>query len=378
MLQFHKTEKKDNILRCNLLYPKDCSELFEDVIAPFLKERFALEYHQICYEGISRESIQLIRNSLQDSCIVLFAYVGDITLEYSYKLGLAHAYDSHVILVNFQNEHACDIPRCIKFDFLIPVINISNIEDLYLFLDKISDIIVSYISEDLIEFLYKQAISLCEELEKNTCRTISRVDKVTFFQRLSEDEIAMCISNYDKSSIILLRKIVEDSKMLAIALNALNLSKKVVRSPAITTDSAIVNVRIANNMEATAVAEQSPRQQIFQAPVGVVANDHAQVPNFTQNNNANTAELLQLITSLRQTAATFPKEIQEELTIDLDDVELELKKPEADRNPTKLKKRLLALATAGTLIATPIAGITNFANTAIDLATKVGIELPLK
>lgn len=94
--------------------------------------------------------------------------------------------------------------------------------------------------------------------------------------------------------------------------------------------------------------------------------------------NANTAELLQLITSLRQTAATFPKEIQEELTIDLDDVELELKKPEADRNPTKLKKRLLALATAGTLIATPIAGITNFANTAIDLATKVGIELPLK
>lgn len=94
--------------------------------------------------------------------------------------------------------------------------------------------------------------------------------------------------------------------------------------------------------------------------------------------NPNTAELLQLITSLRQTAATFPKEIQEELTIDLDDVELELKKPEADRNPTKLKKRLLALATAGTLIATPIAGITNFANTAIDLATKVGIELPLK
>ena len=57
--------------------------------------------------------------------------------------------------------------------------------------------------------------------------------------------------------------------------------------------------------------------------------------------NANTAELLQLITSLRQTAATFPKEIQEELTIDLDDVEIELKKPEADRNPTKLKNASL-------------------------------------
>jgi internalin A len=130
--------------------------------------------------------------------------------------------------------------------------------------------------------------------------------------------------------------------------------------------------------EANAMADQSQKVQNFNAPVGVVANDHAQVSNFTQNNNANTAELLQLITSLRQTAATFPKEIQEELTIDLDDVEIELKKPEADRNPTKLKKRLIALATAGTLIATPIAGMTDFANNAIDLATKIGIELPLK
>ncbi len=92
--------------------------------------------------------------------------------------------------------------------------------------------------------------------------------------------------------------------------------------------------------------------------------------------NANTAELLQLIATLRQTATTFPKEIQEDITIDIDDIETELQKPEPDRNPTKLKKRLLALATAGTLIAAPIAGMTDFVNTAIDLAGKLNIELP--
>ncbi len=51
--------------------------------------------------------------------------------------------------------------------------------------------------------------------------------------------------------------------------------------------------------EANAMADQSQRQQIFQAPVGVVANDQAQVPNFTQNNNTqNLADAAQEIQTL--------------------------------------------------------------------------------
>ena len=38
----------------------------------------------------------------------------------------------------------------------------------------------------------------------------------------------------------------------------------------------------------------------------------------------------------------------------------------------------MTLAAAGTLIAAPMAGITDFATSATDLATKIGIELPLK
>ncbi|MBW4464263.1 MAG: leucine-rich repeat domain-containing protein [Pegethrix bostrychoides GSE-TBD4-15B] len=97
----------------------------------------------------------------------------------------------------------------------------------------------------------------------------------------------------------------------------------------------------------------------------------------TVNYNASTAELLQLVATLRQTAAQFPQDVQEEITIDLDDVEAEIQRPEAQRNPTRLKKRLLAAAVAATAIATPIAATTNFANTALDLGSKLGIELPL-
>ncbi|MDZ8034961.1 hypothetical protein [Nostoc sp. DedSLP04] len=99
--------------------------------------------------------------------------------------------------------------------------------------------------------------------------------------------------------------------------------------------------------------------------------------NFSQTSGASTAELLQIITTMRQTAAQFPKEIQDDIIVDIDDVEEEIKKPENQRNLTRLKKRLIALAMIGAMIATPIAGITDFANNAIDLGNKLGIELHL-
>jgi internalin A len=109
------------------------------------------------------------------------------------------------------------------------------------------------------------------------------------------------------------------------------------------------------------------------------AKDNAQVTasNFSQTSGASTAELLQLITTMRQTAAQFPKEIQDDIIIDIDDVEEEIKKPENQRNLTRLRKRLIALATIGTTIAIPIAGITDFVNNATDLGSKLGIELQL-
>jgi internalin A len=109
------------------------------------------------------------------------------------------------------------------------------------------------------------------------------------------------------------------------------------------------------------------------------AKDHAQVTasNFNQTSGASITELLQIITAMRQTAAQFPPEIQEDITVDIDDVEAEIKKPEDQRNLTRLKKRLTALITAGTMIATPIANMTDFASKTIDLGHKLGIELSL-
>lgn len=96
-----------------------------------------------------------------------------------------------------------------------------------------------------------------------------------------------------------------------------------------------------------------------------------------QNNNSNTAELLQLISSMRETAEQFPEDIRDGIIIDIEDIETEIQKPENQWNKTRLKKSLKAIVAAVTAVAIPIAGITYFANTAIDLGLKVGIELKL-
>ena len=106
-------------------------------------------------------------------------------------------------------------------------------------------------------------------------------------------------------------------------------------------------------------------------------NASQQASNFTQTSGANITEILQLIGNLRQTAAQFSPEIRDDIIIDIDDVEAEIQKPEKERNSPKLKKRLLALLAAATVVAAPIAGTTDFVNNVMEIGHKLNIELKL-
>jgi len=100
--------------------------------------------------------------------------------------------------------------------------------------------------------------------------------------------------------------------------------------------------------------------------------------DFIQNNNANTAELLQLISSMRETAAQFPEDEREEVLMEIGNVEEQLNKPQEKRNRKLIAKKLgLILAIAASL-GSPIANMTDFTNNVTDLAQKVGVELPIR
>ncbi|MEZ2249814.1 COR domain-containing protein [Microcoleus sp.] len=115
----------------------------------------------------------------------------------------------------------------------------------------------------------------------------------------------------------------------------------------------------------------------FSGNIGGSSNS-AEVDNQSvQNNNANTAEILKLISSMRETATQFPEDIRDGVIIDIEDVEAEIKKPEKERNPARLKKSLKAILATTAAIGVGISGAVDLANKTIDLGEKVGIEIQL-
>jgi len=139
---------------------------------------------------------------------------------------------------------------------------------------------------------------------------------------------------------------------------------------------------IINKAQANMTQDSSQTNHVKGSQVGSIAKevkDNAQVSNsqFNQNNNANTTELLELISSMRQTADQFPEGIRDEIIIDIEDIETEIKKPDNQWNKTRLKKSLTALVAAGTAFGVGITGMADFADKVIDVSHELGIELKL-
>lgn len=140
----------------------------------------------------------------------------------------------------------------------------------------------------------------------------------------------------------------------------------------------IINNNIDNNNKPmTNITNNLQGANIANLANEVKDNASQQASNFNQTSGANINEILQLIGNLRQTVAQFEPKIQEDLIIDIDDVEGEIKKPEPERNKTKLTKRLVALLTAASVTFAGVAGMTDFANNVMEIGEKLHIELPL-
>ncbi|TAG92980.1 MAG: hypothetical protein EAZ09_14565 [Oscillatoriales cyanobacterium] len=112
---------------------------------------------------------------------------------------------------------------------------------------------------------------------------------------------------------------------------------------------------------------------------GVIGSDNAQVNSqFILNNNANTDEILKLISSMREIAAQFPEDEREEVLTEIDNVEVQLNKPEEKRNLKLIAKKLGVILAIAAGIASPIANIADFTNNVTDLAQKANVEIPMR
>ncbi len=137
-----------------------------------------------------------------------------------------------------------------------------------------------------------------------------------------------------------------------------------------------------DNIAGDKVMGQKIGTQVNGGNIGNLVNEasgNAQVSatGFSQTSGTTTAELLQIVDRLRQTAAQLPPEVRDDLTIDIDDVEVEIQKPEHQRSLPKLRKRLTALAAAATMLAGGVSAANDLADDVIELGSKIGIELQL-
>ncbi|MEG4011701.1 MULTISPECIES: COR domain-containing protein [unclassified Microcoleus] len=140
----------------------------------------------------------------------------------------------------------------------------------------------------------------------------------------------------------------------------------------------IYNVHL--NMNPEQKTETSAKTNNFNGPMsGVIGSDNAEVNNsqFILNNNANTAEILKLISSMRETAAQFPEDEREEVLTEIDNVEAQLNKPQDKRNMKLIAKKLGVILAIAAGIAGPIANMTDFTNNVTDLAEKANVQIQL-
>ncbi|MGL5062885.1 MAG: hypothetical protein ACRC62_23155 [Microcoleus sp.] len=143
------------------------------------------------------------------------------------------------------------------------------------------------------------------------------------------------------------------------------------------------NVIMNISIDGKKMTQNSPQNnnfagaQIGSAAIANEMKDSAQqtASGGIQINNANTAEIFKLISSMRETATQFPEDIRKDIIIDIEDVEAEIEKPENQWNKARLKKSLKAIAAGAAAIGVGIAGAVDLANKTIDLGDKVGIEI---
>ena len=126
------------------------------------------------------------------------------------------------------------------------------------------------------------------------------------------------------------------------------------------------------------MASEQKITQNFHAPVGNVAGTNYGPMTAYINQNSN--DISRLLSALRETAQQFPEVQKDEVLMELEDLEADLKVSEK-QEPTRIGKRLQRLMAAGTAAATVAGGaaafsgnINEFTGNVLELAEKIGLS----
>jgi len=161
-----------------------CKIITQHIFQSFLPTTIGCE--SITYSP-SKIDIKKINEVLEEKCILIIGYEGNISYENFYKLGMAHAKDGIVILVNIltkDNHVLKKNPEYIRKHFFVAFRD----KELDRMKKSLEDIIKVISENDFPSILYLKAIQLCEDLEEKAQFTITKVNQEEFKKRLSNYE----------------------------------------------------------------------------------------------------------------------------------------------------------------------------------------------
>jgi hypothetical protein len=217
MMTGKKGSRNENMndIKCCIVFPVAYTSFFEIIVSDFLNREFDLEYKFFAYENTNKEIVDFIKNTCESPCILVIAFAGRLSLEHFYKLGIAHALNTCVILIELRKEDGYSLPDYINYKFVIHAVPFSKKEDIENLLQKIRDVIAASLFVNTVEVLYQEALSIITTMEGIKYINIAKVDKETFIQRLSDQDISLCLNSRRASRKILLERIILDEFSLA-------------------------------------------------------------------------------------------------------------------------------------------------------------------
>jgi len=192
-------------------------------VAKHVRKTFNTECDVIIYD-FNKDKIKQIQNILQEKCILIIGYEGKISIENSYKLGLAHAHGIQVILVNLlplfdkgKNNINSGVPLYVRYQYLI----IFDPENPKEFLDRIESILSVLLKGSLIDALYQRALDIWTSVEDKARCSIQKTNKTSFednllnLPRSERDSLYdLYINNDDSLYDILVSALAENIEMV--------------------------------------------------------------------------------------------------------------------------------------------------------------------
>lgn len=223
MFDFIKKEKSKKIHKILILFSgisPSTREKFSELVNGMLLANANINLNTATINELTNERIYGMRDDFREPCILILVYKNILPYEYYYKLGIAHAFDTNVILINFAEEGIEEgikrAPKFARFNFYLRF-DLSKRSTLPKIFESLKRIIEVILINDARKLLYYKAIEFHEKVKENHEMDLDVFSFHDFSDKVASKEIDFLMGCFirgdnEKLYFSLLRKLFSENQ----------------------------------------------------------------------------------------------------------------------------------------------------------------------